>query len=80
METTKADLVQSIPVELVAEVGRLRLSGKELLELEPGAVLPLGRPTGATVDLTCAGRSVARGELVDVEGEIGVRLTEILAG
>jgi type III secretion system YscQ/HrcQ family protein len=78
MDDTKNDLLQSLPVDLVAEIGRLRLTGKELLDLEPGAVLPLGRPTSGPVDLTCAGRVVARGELVDVDGETGVRLTEIV--
>lgn len=78
MDERKSDLVQSIPVELVAEIGRLRLTGRELLELEPGAVLALGRPTSGPIDLTCAGRVVARGELVDVDGETGVRLTELL--
>jgi len=74
----KQDLLQRMAVEIAAEIGRLRLTGKELLDLEPGAVLPFGRPTAGPVDLTCDGRIVARGELVDIEGEMGVRLTEVL--
>ena len=75
----KRDLLEGMPLDLTAEIGRLRLSGRELLDLEPGTVLPLGRPTSGPIELTCAGRVVARGELVDVEGERGVRVTEILA-
>jgi type III secretion system YscQ/HrcQ family protein len=75
----KQDVLDGIPLELAAEIGRLRLSGRELLDLEPGTVLPLGRPLAAPIELTCDGRVVARGELVDVDGERGVRLTELLA-
>jgi flagellar motor switch protein FliM len=53
------------------------MSGRELIELRPGAVIPAGRPLSGPVDLTVGGRVVARGELVDVEGEIGVRIVQI---
>jgi len=70
-------LLGELPVEVVCELGRVTLSGRELLELRPGAVLPAGRPLAGPVDLTVGGRVVARGELVDVEGEIGVRVTQL---
>jgi flagellar motor switch protein FliM len=72
-----AALLGELPVEVVCELGRVTVSGRELLELRPGAVLPVGRPLAGPVDLTVGGRVVARGELVDVEGEVGVRLTEM---
>jgi type III secretion system YscQ/HrcQ family protein len=71
-------LLGELPVQLTCEIGRLTLPAREVLELRPGAVLPVGRPLAGPVDLTAGGRVIARGELVDVEGEIGVRLTELL--
>src|SRR5439155_12582989 len=71
-------LVGELPVEIVCELGRVTVTGRELLELRPGAVIPVGRPLAGPVDLTVGGRVVARGELVDVEGEIGVRVTQTL--
>jgi len=77
-EAASADqLLRELPVEVVCELGRVTLSGRELLELRPGAVIPAGRPLSGPVDLTVGGRVVARGELVDVEGEIGVRITQL---
>ena len=69
------ELLRELPVEVVCELGRVTMSGRELIELRPGAVIPAGRPLSGPVDLTVGGRVVARGELVDVEGEIGVRIT-----
>lgn len=70
-------LLRDLPVELTAEVGRLRMTAKELVELSPGAVLPLGRPLAGPVELVVGGKIVAVGELVDIEGELGVRLVEL---
>jgi type III secretion system YscQ/HrcQ family protein len=70
-------LLGELPVELVCELGRVTMTGRELIELRPGAVIPVGRPLSGPVDLTVGGRVVARGELVDVEGEMGVRVTQL---
>jgi flagellar motor switch protein FliM len=71
-------LLRELPVEVVCELGRVTMSGRELVELCPGVVIPVGRPLAGPVDLSVGGRLVARGELVDVEGEIGVRVTQML--
>lgn len=70
-------LLRELPVQIACEIGRITLSAREVLELRPGAVVPVGRPLAGPVDLTAGGRIIARGELVDVEGEIGVRVTEV---
>lgn len=70
-------LLRELPVQVTCEIGRVTLSAREVLELRPGAVVPVGRPLAGPVDLTAGGRVIARGELVDVEGEIGVRVTEV---
>jgi len=70
-------LLRELPVQITCEIGRVTLTAREILELRPGAVVPVGRPLAGPVDLTAGGRVVARGELVDVEGELGVRVTEV---
>ncbi len=75
---TNESLLRELPVQITCEIGRVTLSAREVLELRPGAVLPVGRPLAGPVDLTAGGRVIAHGELVDVEGEIGVRVTEVL--
>jgi flagellar motor switch/type III secretory pathway protein FliN len=68
----------SAPVEVVAELGRVALRGDEALGLAPGAVLSLGVRRPDTVLLRVAGRPWARGELVNVDDELGVRVLELL--
>ena len=63
-------------IELGVEVARLRLSLAALLRLQRGDVLPTGVRIGNEVTLIAGEQRVARGELVDVEGEIGVKITE----
>lgn len=81
-ETSMADetneLLGELPIELSCELGRVTMTGRELSDLRPGAVVPVGRPLAGPVDLTVGGRVVARGELVDVEGELGVRVTQVI--
>ena len=56
-------------------MGRLRLRGAEVAGLGPGAVLTLGRVGASPVALRVGGEIWAVGELVDVDGELGVRVT-----
>ncbi|HVZ71357.1 MAG TPA: FliM/FliN family flagellar motor switch protein [Polyangia bacterium] len=67
-------VLAAAPVEIVAEVGRITLRGDEILGLTPGAVLGLGARS-TVVALRVGGEVWAEGELVDVEGELGVRVT-----
>ena len=62
------------PIELQVEVARFSLTLEELQRLRAGDVLVTGQRIGERVILRVSGRSFAEGELVDVEGEIGVRL------
>lgn len=77
MSTEQRNRVDEVPVELAIEVGRLALTVGELGALAPGAVLATGLPTGHPITLRVGARVVARGELVVVEGEVGVRITEV---
>ncbi len=71
------EVLAAAPVEIVAEIARVTLRGDEVLGLTTGSVLSLGRRVGDTVDLRVGGRPWARGELVAIDGELGVRLTAL---
>jgi type III secretion system YscQ/HrcQ family protein len=73
-----AAVLASAPVEVVAELGRVALRGDEVLGLTSGSVLPLGPRRRDLVTLRVGGRIWARGELVNIEEELGVRITEVL--
>jgi type III secretion system YscQ/HrcQ family protein len=66
------------PIEVTAELARLTLRGEELLGLAPGVVLTMGAERARAVVLRAGGEIWAEGELVDVEGELGVRVTRLL--
>jgi flagellar motor switch protein FliN/FliY len=76
--TRDLSLLADIPVEVAVEIGRLRMPLRDLLSLEPGAVLELDRPADAPVDVLVNGRLVARGEVVVIDGEFGVRVTDLV--
>jgi type III secretion system YscQ/HrcQ family protein len=72
-----AELAIDAPIELCVELARFTLPLEELCALRPGQVLGTTCAIGQSVTLRAAGRAVARGELVDLEGEIGVRILEL---
>lgn len=73
-----AELAADTPIELCLELARFHLPLRELAALRPGEVLSAGSAIGALVTLTAAGKPLARGELVDLDGEVGVRITELV--
>jgi len=76
-----ADLgrLQNVPVELAVEIGRTRMTIGDALALGIGSVVTVGRLAGDPVDLLVNGRVIARGEVVAIEEELGLRITEIAA-
>ena len=66
-----------VSVTLTVELGRVNLPLRRLAELQPGDVVELARHAREPVDLTSNGRLVARGELVQVDTELGVRITHV---
>ena len=64
---------------LTAEIGRTRLPVRQVLDLVPGSVLELDRAAGAPADLLVNGRLIARGEVVVVDEDYGIRITEIVS-
>ena len=65
------------PVALAVELARVELTVAQLASLRAGEVLTTGTMVGTQVSLRAGDRVVARGELVDVEGELGVRILEL---
>ena len=64
----------AIHPQLRVEVASVTLAARAWAALQPGDVVSLGRPLGDPVVLRVAGREIARGDLVDVDGELGVRI------
>ena len=76
-----ADLrrLSAVPVDLSVEIGRARMSVGETLELREGSVVTLDRMAGEPVDLLVNGTAIARGEVVVIDEQFGLRLTQVLA-
>jgi flagellar motor switch protein FliN/FliY len=72
------DLLMDIPLEISVELGRVRMMVKEVVELGTGSVVEIQKAAGEPVDVLVNGRLVARGEVVVIEDNFGVRITEIL--
>jgi flagellar motor switch protein FliN/FliY len=77
-----ADLARlyDVPVELTVEIGRTRMTIGETLALGPGAIVSLNRLAGEPVDLLVNGTPIARGEVVVIDEEFGLRVTDVGAG
>ncbi len=73
---TMAEAVLDAPVVVRVEMGSVTLTAKEWAGLAAGDVIAMGKRVAEPVVLRVAGVEVARGELVDIEGELGVRILE----
>jgi flagellar motor switch protein FliN len=71
--------LHDVSVELAVEVGRTRMTIREALALGPGSIVTLNRLAGEPVDLLVNGKPIARGEVVVIDEEFGLRVTEVLA-
>lgn len=74
----KLGRISNVEMALTVEIGRTRMSVRDLLALEPGAVIELDRSAGAPADILLNGRLIAHGEVVVVDQEYAVRITGIL--
>lgn len=71
-------LLYDVEMTLSAEIGRAKLPVRQVLELVPGAVIELDRVAGSPADLMVNGRLIARGEVVVIDEDYGLRITEIV--
>ncbi|MGY1685839.1 flagellar motor switch protein FliN [Geodermatophilus sp. SYSU D00867] len=73
------DLLRHVAMEVTVEIGRTRMTVGELLSLHPGEVVELDRAASAPADLLVNGTLIARGEVVVVDEDFGLRISEIVS-
>jgi len=78
-ENRNLELVMDITLSLTVELGRTELSIKDVLELTRGSVVELERVAGEPVDLMANGKLIAKGEVVVIEDNFGLRITSIVS-
>ena len=78
--SAELERLYDVPVELAVEIGRTQMTIRETLALGPGSIVTLNRLAGEPVDLLVNGKPIARGEVVVIDEEFGLRVTEVVAG
>ena len=76
---TDLSRVIDVPVELAVEIGRTTMTIGETLSLAPGSIVSLNRLAGEPVDLLVNGKVIAQGEVVVIDEEFGIRITDIVS-
>lgn len=77
LQQENIDLIMDVPLEVTVELGRSNKSIKEILDFAPGTILELDKLAGEPVDVLVNGKFVAKGEVVVIEENFGIRLVEI---
>ncbi len=77
-QTENIDLIMDVPLEITVELGRTNKSIKEILEFAPGTIIELNKLAGEPVDVLVNGKFVAKGEVVVIEENFGIRVTEVV--
>ena len=77
MQQENIDLIMDVPLEVTVELGRTNKSIKEILDFSPGTIIELNKLAGEPVDVLVNGKFVAKGEVVVIEENFGIRITEI---
>ena len=68
-----------IPLEISVELGRMKMQVRDVVDLAAGSIVEIDKAAGEPVDVLVNGRLVAKGEVVVIEDNFGVRITEILS-
>lgn len=77
-DTGGIELLMDIPLEISVELGRVKMLVRDVVELGTGSIVEIDKAAGEPVDVMVNGRVVAKGEVVVIEDNFGVRITEIL--
>jgi flagellar motor switch protein FliN len=78
-ERRKLETILDIPVTISMEVGRAKISIRNLLQLNQGSVVELERVAGEPLDVLVNGTLIAHGEVVVVNDKFGIRLTDVIS-
>jgi flagellar motor switch protein FliN/FliY len=71
-------LLKDVPLDVTVELGRTTKKIKEILEFTPGSIVELNKLAGETMDILINGKFVARGEVVVIDENFAVRITDII--
>ena len=72
------DLLLNVSLQVTAELGKAKMNVRDILKLGTGAIVELDRLAGGPVDLLVNNKLVARGEVVAIDDNFGVRITELI--
>ena len=78
-ESRNLNMLLDIPLQVTVELGRTKRSVKEILELSSGSIIELDKLAGEPVDILVNSRLIAKGEVVVIDENFGVRITDILS-
>lgn len=78
-ESKNLNMLMDIPLQVTVELGRTKRSVKEILELSPGSIIELDKLAGEPVDILVNNRLIAKGEVVVIDENFGVRVTDIIS-
>lgn len=78
-ESSNLNLLLDIPLQVTVELGRTKRSVKEILELSTGSIIELDKLAGEPVDILVNSRLIAKGEVVVIDENFGVRVTDIIS-
>lgn len=78
-EASNLSMLLDIPLQVTVELGRTKRSVKEILELSPGSIIELDKLAGEPVDILVNNKLIAKGEVVVIEENFGVRVTDIIS-
>jgi len=73
------DLILGVPLDVSVEIGRTRMEVKSILNIRQGSIVELDRLAGDSVDVIVNGQLIAKGDVVIIEDNFGVRITQILS-
>jgi len=79
MRNGNVDVLMNVPLRLTAELGTCTLLVADVLKLGTGSIVALDRLAGEPVDLLINDRPIARGEIVALDENLGVRIVELIA-
>jgi flagellar motor switch protein FliN/FliY len=78
IDDNNLELIMSVPIQITVELGKTRKKIKDIAELTVGNIVELNRQAGDHVDVMANGRLIARGDVVVVDDNYSVRITEII--
>lgn len=79
MNHATMDMLMNVSLQLTVELGRTRMTVRQVLDLQKGSVVELNRMAGDNVDIYVNDHLIARGEVVVVDDKFGVRVTELVS-